>query len=169
MVVESLDWRHTSNLWQGRFTWLESKMKGSADYALSIDSDTNFDAVMMREALRTADKTLTDVAMFIAPVVQGDGRSNLRHRTGHVMTDSEHACHSHTFAEIGAGGAAISLFNLDVLRRIWTDGVRPTLGPWSTATEQWRGEDIALCHEIGVRGGKIYSLPVKTTHYVAVQ
>lgn len=158
-IVE-ISYRHTSALPAGRAAWIRDALAESrADLAISIDSDTAFDAIGLRNAIgRVRDGD----AMAIAPVrIGGTKLVNLN-----VLGDdgAPRRMTSHEFADLPLGGAIHSggfglvIHNLAWYRAHWArpeaEGIAGDLG-----------EDIAWCLSVGRRGGRITAAHVGTTHY----
>lgn len=158
---------HTSNLWQGRCLWLESVMEDpQVSTALTVDADTAFDAPEMLRALAGMNASLA-----IAPVREAPGGSNLRVLNGNelrALEDTEHLKASRARYEIECGGLAVAAFDLDWMRE-HMPRPRPELLCWGAEYKgrklSWLGEDMAIGLTVRMHGGKVESLPVRTSHF----
>lgn len=158
----AISYRHTSNLPQGRCLWLRDAINSAAALAVSVDSDTWFDAQPMLNELKRVPWD-GDVAMAIAPVIR-NGKTgpllNIYHAPGDVFAPS--ACGGGR-PYLHAGGFGIVAFNLEWFRQFWIAPVPEQFGEGEDLINQ--GEDIQFCVSVTKRGGKIVPMWVPNTHY----
>ena len=98
-----------------------------------------------------------NVALGICPVIQEDGRFNVRLGEQLIVPGREMTLTQFDRKEIQAGGFGIVVVNLGWFRDHWKD-------PWPEDMSIHRGEDIALCLSVKRRKGTIISLAVRTAH-----
>lgn len=161
-VFAGLSYMHTSNLPRGRCEWLRALLATEAEWAVTVDSDTEFSAP---ELLARMEFVHSGRAIGIAPVViGGTGRApilNINDGQGRVSTD-DMAClgalESLGVVPIQSGGFGLAVFNLRWFRRHWPAPV-PERVSWE------RSEDIAMCESVTRRGGSVVALAVGTVHH----
>jgi hypothetical protein len=152
--------KHTSNLWTGRAEWLRDMIADKlTDFAVSIDSDTAFNA--MRLLIECRRINALDIAIGICPVrIGGTGECNLN------IGDPPRRIRAAGLAEllksdareIESGGFGVAVFNLWWYREHW-----PLPAP--EVIELGLGEDVEHCRAVRKRGGKVIALSVPTTHF----
>jgi hypothetical protein len=165
-VLAEIAYQHTSNLPQGRSLWLRDRIRGECDVAVTVDSDTAYDARSMLRGcqyMRATEFACPDIAIGIAPVIRVNRRGfslNIFHAPGEPLAPS--ACGG-GHPDLWAGGFGVAVFNLAWFRRNWTDPYPESFGIPSDSINQ--GEDIQMCRSVANRGGRIIPLWVPTTHY----
>ncbi len=179
-LLAAIDYEHTSNLPAGRMIWLRRQIdaRPSLKWAISVDSDTTFNAGALLSELRHVNDY---AAIGLAPVRIGgtdslcnlciaetDELQNPRiDDTGKLATPPLPG--RRMFAEelqkviagdrrIASGGFGVAVFNLDWYRAYWD---RPSPERVSIDT----GEDIEHCRSVRARGGGIVALNVRTDHF----
>lgn len=172
--LTNVDYRHTSNLPQGRALWLRDQISDrGAHWAISADGDTSFSAQDLHTELPLVHGT---IAMGIAPVRIGgtDNLCNINISDDDERTSkaTDKAAPSHgrrAFAGelkrvldgdrlIVSGGFGLVVFNLPWFRTYW-----PLPAPERVAIDT--GEDIEFCRSVRERGGQIIALKVRTDHF----
>ena len=155
-------YRHTSNLPQGRSLWLRTAIVSStATYAITVDSDTAFDAKAVIGELEHMSGN--GIAIGIVPVVRNIGRMTLNIFMDQGRAVLPSSCGGNRFPLWG-GGFGMAVFNLAWFRSYWREpfpevyGINP-----EDAINQ--GEDIQMCRSVVERGGKIIPLWIPTAHY----
>lgn len=150
----SLQYKHTSNLPQGRILWLREAMDTSADWAVSVDADVGFSAPQLIEELAAGG--VCNRALLVAPVVLSSGSLNIYHEPGVPIlrhNDQRYAW---------AAGFGLVAWYLPWLRSHWMPVCAPFGPPQSYHLQ---GEDIQICRGYVAAGGVIGVMHVTTTHY----
>jgi hypothetical protein len=160
---------HTSNLPQGRCQWLRTLMAIHADFAISIDSDTQFDGGRLYSLLDAF--ALSRAAIGIVPMVIGGTGDRPVLNVNEI--DSQNVNEIDSQARIGnldtlgwhdglcrvaSGGFGLAVFNLHWFRQRW-----PNVSPEGITFT--RGEDIAMCDGVRSRGGLILAMQVDAVHH----
>ena len=156
-----LHYRHTSNLPQGRALWLRECLAMKADYAITLDSDTEFLASVLLKELD--DTKNIPWAIGIAPVVRKRGEGiALNIYSGQGEAISPPTCGGGR-PPLWAGGFGLAVFNLSWFANHWP---LPYPEPFGDR-EEWisQGEDIQFCRSVVSRNGRIIPLWVPTAHY----
>lgn len=165
------DYQHTSNLPQGRCQWIGRAVQvllasgHTRGLAVSIDSDTSFDAGDLLLSLSTIDD---DVAIACAPVrVGGTTLVNLNLTKQHekrgptvdrMSIDELTKLLGSDKRDIESGGFGLAVFNLAWFAKRWPQ-------PTPEGIELMVGEDIAMCRSVKKRGGRVIALRVRTMHH----
>lgn len=159
----SLDivYQHTSNLPQGRSTWLRGRIDSAGvSMAVSVDSDTAFNASELFKSFPIFTKA---DAIGIAPVVRKTARGpmlNIYSDLGQTYAASQ--CGG-AHPDLWAGGFGVAVFNLQWFRDNWDKPFPEVFGEPEDSINQ--GEDIQMCRSVIKRGGRVIPLWVSTVHY----
>lgn len=175
-ALASIDYRHTSNLPQGRCLWLRDQIarEPHVDWAVSCDGDTSFDAVHLLLEMTRAEGA---IAMGIAPVRIGGtealsninvtvtdeeiSKSHLDKHPGEIVRRADEGRLKKVLDGdrlIASGGFGLVVFNLSWFRTCWPE-------PEPEHVSIHTGEDIEFCRSVRARGGLIAALRVKTDHF----
>lgn len=168
-----LDYQHTSNLPQGRSLWLRRAIDSESRIAISIDSDTQFDAIdlvdqisgaMLAWGINMRENRVAPLAIGIAPVIRGGERISLNIFGALGEPYAPSACGG-GYPELWAGGFGLAVFYLDWWRKNWPLPYPEVLAdrPYEDSINQ--GEDIQMCRSVASRGGVVTPLWVRTAHY----
>lgn len=160
--IVNVDYQHTSNLPQGRCDWLRRAIALGKGIAISIDSDTSFNASdLLPELALAVDST---VAISCAPVrVGGTSLVNLNVRDndageGRCSVDELSRVLASKHRDIASGGFGLAIFNIEWFARHWRE-------PTPDGITHGVGEDVAMCRAARKRGGRVIALRVRTQHH----
>lgn len=173
-----LDYLHASDLPRARCSWLLRSIRDeSLTHAISVDSDSEFDASQLLECIETVS---SDVAVGVVPffkagqaAVLNVNRMDFPHDRERPMRRDEllDAFHGSRAVPISSGGFGVAIFNLTWFRQCWK---APQPETWTLEGEINKhgvidtGEDVALCRSVRKRGGYCVALRVDASHNVLV-
>lgn len=157
------NYRHTSNLPQGRCLWLRAAIHSKCDFALSVDSDNSFSSERIVDEI--SEVLEYDSAIVVAPVVRDTSfgkRLNLWSAPGIALRPSD--CNRLLPGPtLWAGGFGVVLFNLAWFRLHWPAPFPEQFGDAADYINQ--GEDTQLCRSVASRGGRIAAMLIETAHH----
>jgi hypothetical protein len=162
--VHDYAYMHSSNLPQGRSFWLRNRINDMCDFAVTVDSDTGFNAGDLIREL--GDHGDTDYAIGIVPVIRdrpGGLSLNVYTSQGKALGPSDCDIRTVKRPAIWAGGFGLAVFNLHWFRSNWPLPFPEQFGGPEDYINQ--GEDVQMCRSVARRGGKLIPLFVGNTHY----
>lgn len=154
---------HTSLLPAGRAKVLHSAMEGTADWLLSVDSDTWMNtAALIRVIELLPDLPAATTAAIGVLVPQDDGRVNAWGEENTRLSASD--IQPWRAREVWAIGGAIMFHNLRWHRSVASSNVR---WPWVSYSViatgmpgSYMGEDVFHCEAVKRQGGKVLAVYV---------
>ncbi len=157
------DYAHTSDLPRGRALWLRRCIADtSADWAISVDSDTEFVASDLVDEIARVDGA---IALGLAPIRQGGTHNVVNLNVRETPTSDERRIDGGELGQIlegdrliSSGGFGLAVFNLRWFRQCMKS-------PHPAKQDIGTGEDIAFCRAIAECGGLIIALAVRTVHH----